>query len=64
MLTVLVWKRLWRVTQELPERPSTFTTSDLPKQSSKCPVGSHFKEHTLSYIVKSRADEQSVSISC
>lgn len=52
MLTVLVWMREWRVTQVPPERPSTFTTSDLPKQSSKCPVGSHFSELTLSCRVK------------
>lgn len=35
-----------------PERPSIFTTSDLPKQSSKCPVGSHFSELTVSCRVK------------
>lgn len=48
MLTVLVWKREWRVTQVAPDCPKIFTTSDLPKQRSKCPVGSHFRELTLS----------------
>lgn len=59
MLTVLGWMRVWSVTQVPPERPSIFTTSDLPKQSSKCPVGSHFREFTLSCRVKGGRESQS-----
>lgn len=51
-LTVLEWMREWKVTHVPPERPSIFTTSDLPKHRSKCPVGSHFREVTLSCRVK------------
>lgn len=60
MFTVLVWMRECRVTQVAPERPSIFTTSDLPKQSSKCPVGSHFRELTLSCRVKKGRVEWSI----
>ena len=59
VLTVLLWMREWRVTQVPPERPSNFTTSDLPKQSSRCPVGSHFRELTLSCRVKAKRVEWS-----
>lgn len=59
MLTVLLWVREWRVTQEPPERPNIFTTSDLPKQSSKCPVGSHFRELIPSCKLE-RGNERSI----
>lgn len=60
IVTVLVWMREWRVTQVPPERPSTSTTSDFPKQSSKCPVGSHLRELTLSCRVKGGRVEWSI----
>ena len=46
-----------RVTQVPPEFPSIFVASDLPKQSSKCPVGSHLREVTLSCRVKGSGEE-------
>lgn len=52
--------REWRVTQAPPERPSIFTTSDLPKQNSKCPVGSHLSKLTLSCRVKGENGQKKI----